>query len=202
MNLTTPPPEKLSALSRLALADARKLDRARYTRGVDDVAPAPPARREVHGVPRRRRHRPARWAVRPGPPSTSPRARAPTRSRPRSPTSGGAARSGRSTPPAKATGRGLPRLHGTHPDGELYDALEALPDPADPEFSDWTSSTPISRRSPSGRTSYASSTCKLTPTDHRKEKPPMTTTTNAAAAARATRRSACATSPTSTGSTA
>ena len=137
MNLTTPPPEKLSALLDLAIADARGLDRARYTpvwmtwhrpRPLDGKCMVCLAGAVIAGTLGCAAGTTIDIATSE---SADPQSTTITDERwRRALWALDSAREGHWRDAFRA-------LHGTHPDGELYDALEALPDPADPEFSDW-----------------------------------------------------------------
>ncbi len=138
MNFTTPPPERLSDLIDLAIADARKLDRDRYTpTAITWHRPDPlenkcmvclagsviagtlgceiEASIEIvtsdNDEPQSTTITDKRW---------------------------------RHALWALDTARGgdwldaFKALHGAHPEGKIYEALEAIPAPLEPEFDDWS----------------------------------------------------------------
>ncbi len=137
MNLTTPPPERLSELIDLAIADARRLDHARYTptwmtwhrrRPLDGKCMVCLAGAVIAGTlgcetetdidiatsdfaePQSTTITDKRWR--------------------RALWALDSAREGDWLEAFRA-------LHGAYPDGNLYDAVEAVPTPADTEFDDW-----------------------------------------------------------------
>lgn len=137
MNLTTPPPARLSELLELAIADARRLDHDRYTpmwmtwhrpRRLDGKCMVCLAGAVIAGTLG-------------CPTGTSIDIATSDSADPKSTTISDkrwrhalwaldSAREGDWLDAFRA-------LHGAHPDGELYDAVEAIPAPADIEFNDW-----------------------------------------------------------------
>lgn len=137
MNLTTPPPAKLSDLLDLAIADARRLDHAHYTpmwmiwhrpRSLDGKCMVCLAGAVIAGT--------LGCAT-----GTSIDIAASDSADPQSTTISDErwrralwaldfAREGNWLDAFRA-------LHGAYPEGELYDAVEAVPTPADAEFHDW-----------------------------------------------------------------
>ena len=137
MNLTTPPPAKLSDLIELAIADARRLDRTRYTpMWLTWHRPSP---------------RNGKCMVCLGGAVVAGTLECPTDTeidisthQDKAPESVAitdetwrhalwALDSSREGDWLEA----FRALHGSYPEGELYDALEALSAPADTEFNDW-----------------------------------------------------------------
>ena len=137
MNLTTPPPAKLSDLLNLAITDARKLDHARYTpmwmtwhrpRPLDGKCMVCLAGAVIAGTLGCSTGTSIDIATSD---SADPESTTITDERwRRALWALDSAREGDWLDAFRA-------LHGSHPDGELYDALEALPAPADTEFNDW-----------------------------------------------------------------
>jgi len=137
MNLTTPPPAKLSDLLDLAIADARRLDRDRYTpTAITWHRPDPLENKcmvclagsviagtlgcEIKAsieIVTSDNDEPQSTAI------TDKRWRHALWAL-------DAARGGDWLDAFKA-------LHGCYPEGELYDAVEAVPTPEEPEFHDW-----------------------------------------------------------------
>ena len=137
MNVTTPPPAKLSDLLDLAVADARRLDRARYTPiWMTWHRPNPDSGRcmvclagaVIAGTLGCSTETSIDIATSD---SADPQSTTITDKRwRRALWALDSAREGHWLDAFQA-------LHGAYPVGELYDAVEALPEPADPEFNDW-----------------------------------------------------------------
>ena len=137
MNLTTPPPAKLSDLIELAIADARKLDHARYTpvwltwhrpRPLDGKCMVCLAGAVIAGTLGCSTETSIDIATSD---SADPKSTTITDKWWR-----------RALWALDSVREGdwlaaYHAMHGAHPDGELYDALEALPPPANTEFNDW-----------------------------------------------------------------
>ena len=137
MNLTTPPPSKLSDLLELAIADARRLDHARYTpmwmtwhrpRPLDGKCMVCLAGAVIAGTLGCSTRTSIDIATSD---SADPQSTTITDERwRRALWALDSAREGHWLEAFKA-------LHGTYPDNGLYDALEELPSPLDTEFHDW-----------------------------------------------------------------
>ena len=137
MNLTTPPPAKLSDLLDLAIADARRLDDARYTpmwmtwhrpRRLDGRCMVCLAGAVIAGTLGCATGTSIDIATSD---SADPQSTTITDERwRRALWALDSAREGDWLDAFKA-------LHGCYPEGELYDAVEAVPTPEEPEFHDW-----------------------------------------------------------------
>ena len=137
MNLTTPPPAKLSDLIDLAIADARKLDHGRYTpvwmtwhrpRPLDGKCMVCLAGAVIAGTLGCATGTSIDIATsESADPQSTTITDEPWR---RALWALDSAREGDWLDAFRA-------LHGTYPDGELYNAVEAVPTPADTEFHDW-----------------------------------------------------------------